>query len=415
MVVPTPFEVAKRPHYEQDKNRPPNNLAISNIEGKQIGQSPQQLMQSYPPFVDNPAIPVYMHPLHHHNGGTRHIRGSQNVHNQNVQNHVPIIHNDNGNQVHPGIYHQDNYNNGNHRKISNNNHISPGPLNTQNFKRQGLSNLGNTCYLNATLQVLRNSLSFKDGDTFPGYFANILIEFYFGSSLQNKPKSIVYYLEEKLNINLRQPQDAATYMDTICKNLREEGSTSLLEKVEIHLQPIKWKCSNCQHIYNDTRSLPPMYCLTLPENNNREINIQSALQYERPKKCNTCSVESLHLGIKEFKEYPKHLVLVPQNPKEMKLSISEEPIKINNFQYSLIGVILHMGEIFYVGHYIALVKDGNKWIECNDTHVQEIQPQRSWGWVTTGGGLFSRFSSYTPTLLVYEQQKPGTEIILCNT
>jgi len=102
----------------------------------------------------------------------------------------------------------------------------------------------------------------------------------------------------------------------------------------------------------------------------------------------------------------------------MKLRLSEEDIRIGEKSYSLIGTTLHYGEIFYVGHYISLVKDGNKWYECNDSHVQEIykhsnhHPQYynqigiSWGPSTSSSyrSPFSRYENYTPTLLVYEMK-----------
>jgi len=128
--------------------------------------------------------------------------------------------------------------------------------------------------------------------------------------------------------------------------------------------------------------------------------------------------EVLHRGRKEFVENPKHLIVVPQYPKQMKLRLSEDDIRIGEKSYSLIGTTLHYGEIFYVGHYISLVKDGNKWYECNDSHVQEIYKHSNnhhayynqigilnFGPSQSGyRSPFSRYENYTPTLLVYEMK-----------
>jgi hypothetical protein len=188
----------------------------------------------------------------------------------------------------------------------------------------------------------------------------------------------VTYLEYKLQVNLRTPSDAATYMDNICKMLEQEGSGSLLQKIELQYKPMTWECRNCRFPSIDGRKYPTAYCLTISDSANRDWNITSALQYTRSKKCMHCNREAEHLGKKEFIDYPKHLVVVPQNPKVMKLQINDDDrFEFGEKFYSLIGSAMHYGsEYFHLGHYIALVKDHHKWYECNDSHVHEISTSK---------------------------------------
>jgi len=192
----------------------------------------------------------------------------------------------------------------------------------------------------------------------------------------------------------------------------------MLEKLELQQKPVVWECDKCHFSSTDQRKYPTTYFLTISEAHKRQFNIQSVLEYNRTKKCSKCNFEVNHRARKDFNQYPKHLILVPVDPKAMRILISEDDsFKLYDKSYSLIGTTLHYGDHFRLGHYIALVKDGNRWFECNDSHVHEIRNNRetqgsyhqltNYGWSGSGNSNsrsgFSRYDQYTPTLLVYER------------
>jgi len=274
------------------------------------------------------------------------------------------------------------------------------------FERTGISNQGNTCYLNATLQVLRNSLLLTESPH--GEFAKLLVEFY---AKRSRPNSIIDYLERILLVNLREQSDAASYLNTICKVLEVESSISILENIRVINTVVNWKCSICATGTTDDRGGKTIaYSIVIPEQTSKSTTLKNSvadsLKYTRDKNCKTCNGETKQYGTKTFD--CKHLVLVPQSPKTMDIKPLLE-LTVHDLPYVLIGVVLHKGlfpssfsnknpmssSFAGGGHYIAVVKDEDTWSVCNDSQVSKL----------SSSDVKQYFKNWTATILVYKPKK----------
>jgi len=260
------------------------------------------------------------------------------------------------------------------------------------FKRIGISNQGNTCYLNATLQVLRNSLCFPENPK-SSTFGKLLAEFYKGNG---KPNAIINFLEQKLRVSLREQSDAAVYLDTICRVLEEENSNEILEHIKITNIIVTWKCTICSEITRDNRGASKAsYSIILTDGTSLNQSANSALHYIRKRTCQKCNIETAQTGTKSFSS--NHLVFVPQSPKTMNLRpLFELRIENLNMSYELIGIVLHRGSgrdhYYGGGHYIAVVKDRDVWYRCNDKNVDPKEPHY----------IENYYREWTATVMIYK-------------
>jgi len=141
-----------------------------------------------------------------------------------------------------------------------------------------IQNEGNTCYVSASLQALKNSLDFS-GQKDLGPIGKILQYFY-----QGKEQSVIDRLENALNQDLRMQSDAAAFISQLCEILIKEGSGQLLDNIKFNSGHIDWKCKNCNA--PDQRSTNNFACFLLLTDCPGDFNnsLHNSLYYEREKK-----------------------------------------------------------------------------------------------------------------------------------
>jgi hypothetical protein len=105
---------------------------------------------------------------------------------------------------------------------------------------------------------------------------------------------------------------------------------------------------------------------------------------EDPLSCRVCNGPQNFIKNYEINKLPYILILSLKRFKynenyNFKLrQLITYPIKdfeLKNKKYDLFGVVCHYGSI-NSGHYIAIVKNGNRWLTCDDSNVYEIDENR---------------------------------------
>ena len=234
----------------------------------------------------------------------------------------------------------------------------------------GLSNLGNTCYLNSAVQLLCLNQKFLKME-----------------NIGNNPSQAIRKIKNTLaNISKRfagfQQQDSG---EALILLLEEYGKTfRLLKDYEFtEITRVKCKLMRCLHqeITNrksnvllldiNKETLDDCYC-----NLKNAVKLKGEEAWECPK-CKTKLVASkrfyfenwskyLIIGLKRFEYRGTRYV---KNSKEIEI-----PLKWRH-GYELQGIIIHSGSI-NGGHYVCVGKKNNNWYLFNDSSVNKISSKR---------------------------------------
>ena len=271
-------------------------------------------------------------------------------------------------------------------------------------KNTGLTNIGNTCYMNAGLQTFVHCGALTKL-MLDNEFDNIVLQSYqqFLREYISSPKSVSPSVIKQM-VGVNNPlfrssgqQDTHEFLISLISIL-EEGFFEMNKNNEMLVNNIpmeKWinklfdcviysivECSLCDtksKIKEDHRflSLPINNCLTLDEclHNYTKHEILNEKWF-----CNTCKhkVEATKYFVVGYT--PKYLYIqfkrFTYDKKNKARKIDDEvlvPIqfKLHKNNYTLRGVIKQSGGI-NGGHYVSYVKNEDKWFYFNDSHVSEI-------------------------------------------
>ena len=274
-------------------------------------------------------------------------------------------------------------------------------------KVTGLKNIGNTCYLNSSLQLLINTdlltqffinNEFKNKEL-KGY-RQTLIDYYTPKVVCLAPNIVKRYIADKSMVFRGFGQnDANEFMvhliDTLDERLKEElkensdinGINCEAKDVFANLfdigieSKIISESTNEESITNTKERFLP---LEIPEKNG-EVNLDDCLEnFQRIEDMDNLwrsekTKEMVNIKKKlTIKSLPKYLIITLK-----RYSFSNGGRKINtqvnipleyNFMgknYSLKSCVLQSGSL-RGGHYISFIKKDNQWYCCNDSRVGKV-------------------------------------------
>ncbi|OHS98692.1 hypothetical protein TRFO_34848 [Tritrichomonas foetus] len=250
----------------------------------------------------------------------------------------------------------------------------------------GLENLGATCYINSVLQQLFNIKEFRN-------------ELY---SINHQNNHVVYELKhlfsemdfsynkicnptkfiESLDIDINVQFDCCEFMINLLSRLKNstftgklkhsiaslENENDCIESLEeFNVLPITIK-----NLKNMNESLNQMYSTDfLTGENGYRFNNNTKIDSKK----NTV-IYSLRnnfvIQLQRFEfNHSTHVRDKIKNRFEFDLKFTKCPM------YELNGFIIHCGESAESGHYISYIRDGNHWIELNDTTVSYINQEKA--------------------------------------
>ena len=283
--------------------------------------------------------------------------------------------------------------------------------NVENTTFKGLHNLGQTCYFNSLVQCLLHTPLFRDAiETLPQPALSVdvlreLSRLFQRMSINNSQKYLSPFRCfsaairipdcQEAGMNTTRQEDAGEFFLRLIEHFRNTFEP-LSEIFEGYLQSTH-TCQRCS--YSSTNINPfTLLSLTFPAVNNypnqynisRTHDVYNLLNdFVRPEiifdhRCDYCSGQ--HPTEKSLRIFstPEILVLqlcrfngsnkieeYVQFPSQLRLNY----VSADNGQYQLYrlrGVIVHEGPNITVGHYVSYFAAEDKWIEANDTTIQEV-------------------------------------------
>lgn len=227
-------------------------------------------------------------------------------------------------------------------------------------KMSGLDNLGNTCYMNSVVQMLRyvkpvvtRLVKVVPEDEGVRHFVDLL---YQGST----PQKFAHCLKD-------------FGFDPIYQHDAHEFLLTMLDKLYDSVQiqnPFEGKCKTtltCKNGHKSTRT-DPFVCLSI--NGGIEDGIPSLMEPEEVEcKCEKCDETTM---TKTLDLDPNEVVCVHYKrfnvDKKLRYKV---PILKSWNGYRLVGICNHVGGL-HGGHYTATVRTDSGWMHMNDEYVKKI-------------------------------------------
>lgn len=262
---------------------------------------------------------------------------------------------------------------------------------------KGFNNIGNTCYLNAGLQLLIQNielckliLNYSNKSIILNKISKIILEYYDSNNNNSiNPCEIKNIVQDRNNIfNGFNQQDSTEFIIFLLNIIDEEikkincNSKEIENIFGINLN-VKIKCNfiNCIEVSKIKEKNFFLFlnitdkCNTLDDcyNEFKSINILNNNNQYFCDKCNTKRDASKRYKIIDWSNYLL-INLKRFNQNGMKLIKETKLIEIPmiwKYNMELIGAIIHSGSISS-GHYVYIGKKENKWYLFNDNQINEI-------------------------------------------
>lgn len=261
---------------------------------------------------------------------------------------------------------------------------------------KGLTNIGNTCYLNSGLQMLLQNIDlcklvikYKDYSNTLKILSDFIFEYYNDNNDPISPKKIKKLLQEYNDIFVGYDQQDSTefilyLLDLIETEIIKVNKDSHEMKdifgVQLNIR-IKCKLKTCLTVYNN-KELTSVLMLNIgPELKTLDDiynYMKSADRLDNDNKyfCEKCQANRIASKRTSVDLWPSHLFIWLKRFNQ----IGRHIIKNNNHigipltwrhVYTLQGAVCHSGSL-NGGHYVYVGRNTNKWFIFNDSTIAEI-------------------------------------------
>ena len=247
---------------------------------------------------------------------------------------------------------------------------------------KGIINIGNSCYLNSSLQLLFNSKDFREINK--DNLIGVNINSYINGSLFNpiNVKNIVAKLNTQFaSFGQEDSYEFMIYLLDYIDNLDKITHNKLYDLFGINTTiNIKCKMLNClkESVHTETELFLQ---LPLPLNNNilhltdlyREYKKIEKLVNDTAYSCENCKKKTIARRKTITTKWPNNLIIVLKRfNNQMKKDNRQIIIPLEwRHNYKLKGGIIHSGS-YGGGHYIYFGKEDNKWYIANDSNISLI-------------------------------------------
>lgn len=239
-----------------------------------------------------------------------------------------------------------------------------------NFQQLRLKNRDRvSCYANAVMQCLLALELFKKSvSKGTGKFNNCILE------IMNNPTNGCEKLRKEVGkgFELKKQNDAIEFLVEILFRVDQD----ILDKFQVDVQH-NYFCKICG---NTKEQVEQHKILTLTFSSLQRDFLD--LQMNLGKYTNRCFCGGNFAEKKPILTKVGDIVVcsIPrcdsnnfslQIPTKIK-NVDYDNVRIGNFMFEVKSVILHHKETINTGHYTCVVRNGNRWIHCNDESSQEI-------------------------------------------
>jgi len=263
---------------------------------------------------------------------------------------------------------------------------------------KGFNNMGNTCYLNAGLQMIIQNidlcnlvLKYSQQSIILNKIGNVMLE-YHNSQNNITPIEIKKIVEERQKIFYGyEQQDSFEFIICLLNIIEEE-----IKKIDINSNGIenifginmnvriKCKYNTCLQISN-TKEINNFLLLDIDQDSStlddlyRKFKSSEMLFDDNEYFCEKCNCKRIASKRYQVISWPNYLLINLKRFKQNGNNLTKENkhIDINvswRHDMELIGAVIHYGNI-NGGHYVYVGKHLNNWFLFNDNSVSEIKSE----------------------------------------